>query len=212
MDNLIASPKSSSFSKKFRMSWNKSHAGNVYGGMDAQKRSFDVIAQLASLRRYARVLVRNPDEAEDLVQDALVKAYERRGTFKSGANLRGWLLSILHNTHIDALRRIRSQRRRADDVAHLSEQESAAGQEHSVRLSQVRAAFLSLPEEQRAALSLVALEDLSYQEAAQALGVPVGTLMSRVSRARAQLRALEENPAQPVQHLRLIGGKDNDSQ
>lgn len=176
--------------------------------MDRNGRPFDVIEQLGALRRYARSLARNSSDAEDLVHDALVKAYERRSTFRSGGNLRNWLLSIVHNTHVDRLRSTLASRRRQDAAALEAEPTYPATQEHAVRLRQVREAFLELPEEQREALHLVAVEDLSYQEAAEVLGVPVGTLMSRVSRARARLRAFEENPGQP-HHLRLVGDCDD---
>ena len=160
--------------------------------MDRGKRPFDVIGQLAVLRRYARSLVRNGVDAEDLVQDALVRAYEKRASFRGGANIRNWLISILHNTHVDRLRAARARRSDAMDV--LDEQSAVlpAAQEEAVHLSDIRRAFLALPEEQRAALHLVAVEELSYQEAAEALQIPVGTLMSRISRARARLRALGE--------------------
>ena len=177
--------------------------------MERNGRPFDVLAQLSSLRRYARSLVRNADEAEDLVHDALVRAYERKSTFRSSANLRSWLLSILHNVHVDRLRRDRSMSRRHDGVAVEMDQSFPAGQEHAVRLAQVRDAFFSLPEEQRAALHLVAIEDLSYQQAAATLGIPVGTLMSRISRARAHLRDFEDEV--PASHLRLIGGNGHDN-
>lgn len=176
--------------------------------MDRNGRPFDVIEQLGALRRYARSLARNALDAEDLVHDALVKAYERRSTFKGGANLRNWLLSIVHNTHVDRLRSTLASQRRQDAAAQETETTYPPTQEHAVRLRQVREAFLALPEEQREALHLVAVEDLSYQEAAGVLGVPVGTLMSRVSRARARLRAFEENPGQP-NHLRLVGDCDD---
>jgi len=176
--------------------------------MDAEKRSFDVIGQLGALRRYARSLVRDSAEAEDLVHDALVKAYERRVTFRKGANLRTWLLSIVHNTHVDRIRSALARKRR-DDAAALEAEVSYPGdQEHAVRLRQVREAFMALPEDQREALHLIAVEDLSYQEAADTLGVPVGTLMSRVSRARASLRAFEAEGKQP-NHLRLVRGDDD---
>ncbi|MBY3131774.1 sigma-70 family RNA polymerase sigma factor [Rhizobium laguerreae] len=177
--------------------------------MERKDRPFDVIGQLAALRRYARSLVRNSDEAEDLVHDALVRAFEKRKSFRSGGNLRTWLLSILHNAHIDRLRQNRSLTRRHDEAAVEAEQALPAGQEHAVRLQQVRDAFFDLPEEQREALQLVAIEDLSYQEAAEALGIPVGTLMSRISRARAQLREFEEKTPR-VSHLRIIGGNGNE--
>ncbi len=178
--------------------------------MERKARTFDVLEQLGSLRRYARSLVRNPDEAEDLVHDALVKAYERKSTFRRGANLRTWLLSILHNAHVDRLRKARSMARRHDGAAAEMEPSMPAGQDHAVRLRQVRDAFFSLPEEQREALHLVAIEDLSYQEAASALGIPVGTLMSRISRARAHLREFESR-APTATHLRLIGRSDHEN-
>lgn len=187
--------------------------GSVYWGMTTNSNPFNVIGQLAALRRYARSLVRNADEAEDLVHDALVRALERKSTFRSGGSIRNWLMSILHNTYIDRLRRDRALTRRHDEVADLVEAAAPAGQEHSVRLAQVRDAFLSLPEDQREALHLVAIEELSYQEAADVLNIPIGTLMSRVSRARARLRAMEGGEeASAVTHLRIVGGNPDDQQ
>jgi RNA polymerase sigma-70 factor (ECF subfamily) len=178
--------------------------------MERNGRTFDVLAQLSSLRRYARSLVRNADDAEDLVHDALVRAYERKSTFRHGANLRSWLLSIVHNAHVDRLRRDRSMSRRHDAAVTEMERSLPAGQEHAVRLAQVREAFFGLPEEQRAALHLVAIEDMPYAQAAETLGIPVGTLMSRISRARAQLRDFEDKtPA--ATHLRVIGGNDHEN-
>lgn len=84
--------------------------------MERKGRAFDVLEQLGSLRRYARSLVRNADEAEDLVHDALVKAYESRSSFRTGASLRTWLMSILHNAHIDRLRKSRSLKTRHDEA------------------------------------------------------------------------------------------------
>ncbi len=177
--------------------------------MERKERPFDVIGQLAALRRYARSLVRNSDDAEDLVHDALVRAFEKKQSFRRGGNLRTWLMSILHNAHIDRVRQNRSLTRRHEEAAVEADQSLAAGQEHAVRLQQVRDAFFHLTEEQREALHLVAIEDLSYQEAADALGIPVGTLMSRISRARAQLREFEETTPR-ASHLRLIGGNGNE--
>jgi RNA polymerase sigma-70 factor (ECF subfamily) len=173
--------------------------------MDPKNRPFDVIGQLSSLRRYARSLVRNSNDADDLVHDALVKAYERQGSFKSGGNLRQWLLSILHNTHIDRYRSASARQRRDDVVSSNAALSYPAPQEQSAYLSQVKDAFMRLPDEQREALHLVAIEDLSYQEAADTLGIPIGTLMSRVSRARAALRS-GEMPNQPRNHLKIVGG------
>jgi RNA polymerase sigma-70 factor (ECF subfamily) len=112
--------------------------------------------------------------------------------------------------HIDRLRQKKSLNRRHEEAAADLETALPASQDHTVRLSQVREAFFSLPEEQREALHLVAIEDLSYQEAASALGIPVGTLMSRIARARATLRHFEEATFK-VSHLRLIEGGGNEN-
>ena len=181
--------------------------------MNDMKRA-DIISMLAPLRRYARSLTRDETQAEDLVQDTLVRAYERRGSFRAEGNLRGWLLSILHNTFIDHRRRHVAEFRRLEQAASLVETAAPPEQESRVRLQQVQSAFMSLPDEQRAALHLVAIEGLSYQEAANALKIPVGTLMSRLGRARATLRGFEAGPgaAQPSEAkrpgLRIIGGRD----
>jgi RNA polymerase sigma-70 factor (ECF subfamily) len=166
---------------------------------------FDVLGQLAALKRYARSLSGSPADAEDLVHDTLVRAIERYSTLKRGSNLRSWLLSILHNTHIDRVRSSSASTRRDAGTALEAEATYPPEQEHRVRLMQIRKAFDRLPEDQRAALHLVGIEELSYQQAAEILGVPVGTLLSRVSRARAALREFEDSEAQSS-HLRIVGG------
>jgi RNA polymerase sigma-70 factor, ECF subfamily len=169
---------------------------------------FDIVGQLASLRRYARSLTRDSADAEDLVHDALVRAYERRSTFRSSGNLRAWLLSIVHNAFIDGLRSRKSEAARLEQAGYLAESSIQAHQEHSVRLAQVREAFFKLPEEQRSALHLVAIEGLTYSQAADASGVPLGTLMSRIGRARAALREMEDTAAEPTKgHLKIVGGR-----
>ena len=181
--------------------------------MNEPKR-IDVIGLLGPLQRYARSLTRDEIQAEDLVQDTLVRAYERRGSFRSGGNLRGWLLSILHNAFIDGRRRQAAEARRLEQAVAAAETAAPPAQESQVRFQQVQAAFLRLPDEQRAALHLVAIDGLPYQEAADALGIPVGTLMSRLGRARATLRGFEAGAhlAPPSERnrpsLRIIGGSD----
>lgn len=177
-------------------------------GMKRSMPRFDIIGQLGSLRRYAQSLTRDSADAEDLVHDALVRAYERRGTFRSGGNLRAWLLSIVHNAFVDRMRSRRSEAVRIEQAGYLADTATPAPQEHSVRLAQVRDAFFNLPEEQRSALHLVAIEGLSYQQAANATGVPLGTLMSRIGRARAALRQMEDAaPGRGKNHLRIVGGE-----
>lgn len=170
---------------------------------------FDVLAQIGPLRRYARSLARNEADAEDLVQDALLRAYEKRGTFQTGQNLKVWLMSILHNLFVSQWRRGKVEASRLAHVQALAEPAAPPAQDHAVRLTQIREAFLGLSDEQRAALHLVAIDGLSYQEAADSLGVPLGTLMSRLGRARAALRMMEEQGtgSAPVR-LRIVGGSD----
>ena len=100
----------------------------------------------------------------------------------------------------------RASNRAIEQIGLVADQSMPASQDHSVRLSQVREAFLSLPEEQRSALHLVAIEGLSYHQAAEVIGVPLGTLMSRIGRARAALREMEEGaPPKSKPHLRIVG-------
>lgn len=160
--------------------------------MGRSRGSFDVVGQLAALRRYAMFLTREETEAEDLVHDVLVLAYEKQKTFRPDGNLRAWLLAILHNEFVSGLRRKRMEANGIRRVAEMRDRLCPPGQEMSVHLAQVQKAFLMLPEEQRNALHLVTIEGLTYQDAADVLNIPVGTLMSRLARARSALRALEE--------------------
>ena len=187
--------------------------------MNAPKSRFDVVGQLAALRRYARSLTRDDGDAEDLVHDALVRAYERRGGFQPGRSLQAWLLAILHNVFVDGTRSRRAEGLRVQRAGELAAPYVEPAQDHHVRLGQVRRAFMDLPEEQRACLHLIVIEGLSYAEAAAALDIPVGTLMSRLARARATLRAIEDDPAASTdgasaaapprgRHLRVVGGSD----
>ncbi|MEN3162237.1 sigma-70 family RNA polymerase sigma factor [Tistrella mobilis] len=183
--------------------------------MSTTRNGFDVVGELGALRRYARVLTRDEADAEDLVHDALVRAYEKRGSFRSGGNLKGWLLAIVHNTFVSARRARLARQTREERSAELEPLHAEPAQDDAVRLDEVRRAFLQLPDEQREALHLVAIEGLSYQEAAAALDVPVGTLMSRIGRARAALRALDEagpaaaRTAGSPPKLRIVGGSDD---
>lgn len=167
----------------------------------------DVLSELGLLRRYARSLTRDRDDAEDLVQDTLLRALERRASFRAGGNLRGWLLAILHNVFVDGRRARAAARAREAAAADLAPEAAPPAQEEVVRLGEVREAFFRLPEDQRAALHLVAIEGLSYQAAAEVLEVPIGTLMSRIGRARAALRALETG-ASPRARLTVVGGTE----
>jgi RNA polymerase sigma-70 factor, ECF subfamily len=174
-------------------------------------RNFDVAAHLGSMSRYARALTRHAEDAEDLVHTALVRAYERRSTFRRGENLRTWLFAILHNSFVDGWRRRAAEEARIAAVGSFAPSSSGPDQHQAVQLRELFDAYLALPEPQRAAFHLVALEGLSYQEAAEVLGVPPGTVMSRLNRARTALRQLGEGGAAPPRapHLRLVEGSND---
>ncbi|MFD1704277.1 sigma-70 family RNA polymerase sigma factor [Methylopila henanensis] len=177
--------------------------------MTSSSSRFDVIAQLPAMRRYALTLTRDPADAEDLVQDALVRAYAKRASYDDERELRPWLLAILHAVFIDGVRSRRAELLRIARAGETSDDHHAPAQDHVVRLAQIREQFASLPEEQRAALHLVAVEGLSYADAANVLGAPVGTLMSRLARAREALRRIEAaEPEKRPQHLRIVRGTD----
>lgn len=143
-----------------------------------------------ALRRYARALTRNADRADDLVQDCIERALRKQGLFRPTGPLQAWLYRVLLNVYRNGLRQ---SRRRGD---HLSlddmviEPAVPAPQPGRVALAEMSRAIDQLPDEQREALLLVVLEGVSYEEAAGILEIPAGTLMSRLSRARAALRQL----------------------
>lgn len=151
---------------------------------------------IPALRRYARGLVRDRETADDIVQDCLERVVMNWARRRDD-NARSWVFAILHNL---AVNRIRQEARRADLVTlEMMPDATAAvdaGQDRTLFGQDVLAAIDRLPPDYRSILLLVAVEDLSYAEAATVLDVPVGTIMSRLSRAREQLRQiLETNPA-----------------
>jgi RNA polymerase sigma factor (sigma-70 family) len=160
---------------------------------------------IVSLRRYAWSLTRCRHEAEDLVQDCLTRAIAAAASLRTGVPVRPWLFRILHNAHVS---RLRHQQVRDVNQHHLVVQEHYDPPQVShLELQAVLAGLAKLPEAQRQAITLIALEALSYGEAAKALGIPVGTLMSRLARGREALR--QELEGQPATRLRLVGGRDD---
>ncbi|UUX96260.1 RNA polymerase sigma factor [Aquabacterium sp. J223] len=153
-----------------------------------------MLAAIPRLRRYARTLVYDPAAADDLAQATLERALARWRQFDAGRDLVVWLLCIAHNLHVDEHRRQSRWRPLEADEADALAHEPAPPVDVGLRLDLV-AALRRLPDDQREALLLVVVEQMSYAEAAQVLGVAAGTVMSRVSRARAQLRRLLEAPA-----------------
>jgi RNA polymerase sigma-70 factor (ECF subfamily) len=152
----------------------------------------DVEAQIPQLRRYARALTGDAWAADDLVQDTLERACDRWQLWRAGSDLRAWLFTLMHNLFIDGARRAVRQhaahRVNIDDVAG----ELAAPAGATDDALDLQRCLLRLPDEQREVLLLVALQDLSYQDVARITGTPLGTVMSRLSRARARLRELME--------------------
>ena len=143
-----------------------------------------VEAAIPALRRYARALTRNAETADDLVQDTLVRALRSEHLFHGG-DTRAWLYTILTNLNRNRLRSL--ARRPAVKPIEESDAPDASGPETGGR--DIERALAALVEDQRAALLLVVLEGLSYREVAEVQGVPIGTVMSRLARARMQIKA-----------------------
>jgi RNA polymerase sigma-70 factor (ECF subfamily) len=149
----------------------------------------DVVSWLPQLRRYARALTGDHAWADDLVQDTAERALARWKAFRPNSNLRAWLLTILRHLYIDQLR-VRREVAVDEESAPWRNLEAPRGEVDGLILRDVQRALYSLSVEQREVVLLVCVEEFSYQEASIALGVPVGTVMSRLSRAREQMRLL----------------------
>jgi RNA polymerase sigma-70 factor (ECF subfamily) len=148
---------------------------------DDQNFEGQILALLPALRRFARSLARSDVDGEDLLQDTIEAALTRRGQWR-GLNLRSWLLTIICNRHRNGLRsRIRHQNVEIEEAENVAAPDPVSDPLERARLE---AALNSLPDEQRAVLMLVVVEGCSYAETAGLLSVPVGTVMSRLARAR----------------------------
>ena len=157
-----------------------------------------IIDELPRLRRYARALVGDASAADDLVQDCVERALSRLALFRAGTNMRSWLFTIMHNVHVNAVRR----RYRAPDTeplapGHEARHAQEPPQPAAIAARDVAGALGKLSDDHRQILLLVGLEDMSYRETAAVLGVPVGTVMSRLARGRRRLRSLMEE-SEPV--------------
>ncbi|KNY04236.1 RNA polymerase subunit sigma-24 [Achromobacter piechaudii] len=148
-----------------------------------------ILACIPSLRRYARGLTGDPHRADDLVQDTLERAWSRYSRWQKRGELRAWMFGIMHNHFIDG---VRATNRRADQTAtgDLPDAPVRATQTDHLEVRDLDRCLQALPPEQREVLLLICVEDLSYQDTAQVLDVPLGTVMSRLSRAREKLGAL----------------------
>jgi RNA polymerase sigma-70 factor (ECF subfamily) len=165
----------------------------------------DLVAAIPRLRRYARVLTGEASRADDLVQDTLARGWEKRRMWRSGSDLRAWLFTIMHNVYVNQLALVRR------DAANVSidadpgnpawQLPVRANQVDRVELLEIMQQMGRLSADQREVLLLAAVEELRYEEIAAILSIPVGTVMSRLSRARQNLRQLV---AEPASGLRVI--------
>jgi RNA polymerase sigma-70 factor (ECF subfamily) len=152
-----------------------------------------IVALLPRLRRFARNLVRNPHDADDVVQIAVERALQRLDQWRSDARLDSWLFKILRNAWIDEVR-ARARRAKILLPEEAGEQIGEASMEREMERWSAEAAFARLPEDQRLAVSLVFVEGLSYKDAAEVLDVPIGTLTSRLARGREALQEMLRLP------------------
>lgn len=148
-----------------------------------------VVALIPRLRRYARALVGERGAADDLVQDTLERALVKFHLWRPGSDLRAWLFAIMHNVHVNHVRARREFAPLDDETLEIPVR---ATQEVVLQGRDLGRAVAQLPDGQREVLLLVVLEDMSYQDVAEALGIPIGTVMSRLSRAREKVRASME--------------------
>ena len=146
-----------------------------------------IVELIPRLRRYARALAGDRTAADDLVQDTLERSWSKLHLYRRGTDLRAWMFTIMHNVYVNQLRAMRPSVPLDDKMPELTQ---PARESDALVLRDLDAAIRRLPPEQREVLLLVALEEMSYEEAAATLGIPIGTVMSRLARAREKLRAM----------------------
>src|SRR6516165_2922667 len=162
-------------------------------------------AEIPRLRRYARALIRDPARADDLVQNALVRAIAKQHLWRPGTDLRAWLFTILHHQNVNDVRRF-SREGAGVPVEHVAPALAAVSDPSAVlQIRDLERAMAALPEGQRQVILLVGLEGMRYEDVAAILRVPVGTVRSRLSRGRETLRILMDvsgragvNPGSPA--------------
>ncbi|MEK7230023.1 MAG: RNA polymerase sigma factor [Candidatus Binatota bacterium] len=161
-----------------------------------------IATHIPQLRRYARALTGDYTAAEDLVQDTLERAWKRIGLWRLGSDLRAWLFTIMHNLYVNQLKTDSRKQGQPPEQATL-DLSVRPTQEDRLELRDLNKALRRLSNEQREVLLLVGLEQRSYEEVAKVLGIPIGTVMSRLSRGRDQLRAMMEGSSAAPQ-LKVI--------
>jgi RNA polymerase sigma-70 factor, ECF subfamily len=146
--------------------------------------------EIPRLRRYARALTRSADRADDLVQETLLRAISKSHLWQPGTDIRAWLFTIMHNLYVNIVRRVMREEAAVDIDQISSSLVAVTDPTSSSQLRDLERALGRLPDEQREVILLVGLEGMSYETAAEVLGVPVGTVRSRLSRGREALRRL----------------------
>ena len=150
--------------------------------------------EIPRLRRYARALTRSADRADDLVQETLMRAIAKAHLWQTGTDIRAWLFTIMHNQHVNMVRRAMRDGANVDIEQLSSALVATTDPTASRQLRELENALSRLRDEHREVILLVGLEGLSYEAAAQILDVPVGTVRSRLSRGRDELRVLLDMP------------------
>jgi RNA polymerase sigma-70 factor, ECF subfamily len=146
-----------------------------------------IVELIPRLRRYARALAGDRAAADDLVQDTLERAWAKLHLYRRGTDLRAWLFTVMHNLYVNQVRAARPGLQLDEELPELAQPSREAS---SLELRDLDLAIRRLPPDQREVLLLVALEDMSYAEAAVTLEIPIGTVMSRLARAREKLRTM----------------------
>jgi RNA polymerase sigma-70 factor, ECF subfamily len=164
-----------------------------------------MVAVLPRLRRFAYALTGNSEQADDLVQDACLRALSRIELWQPGTRLDSWMYRIAQNIWLDRLRanKVRGETVDLEATEGMAGSEGRDVTERELTLQAVAAAMGRLPPEQRATVALVCIEGASYKEAAEIAGVPVGTVMSRLARARRTLNAILNQPQRAAGNERL---------
>lgn len=165
-------------------------------------------AEIPRLRRFARFLVRDVEYADDLVQECLLRAIDKLESWRPGTNLRAWLFVIQRNVFRNDLRKNGREIPLDYDLESSPAVAVPAAQEARMALLEVREAFQRLSYEHREVLLLVAIEGLTYEEASTILDIPVGTVRSRLSRARSALRDMLESEPVPTNRMAEKGGRN----
>jgi len=160
----------------------------------------EILEHIPRLRRYARALLGDRHAADDLVQDTLERAWNKFHLWRPGSDLRAWLFAIMHNVFVNQVRSKRSESETA--MEELPVVAVRATQSDALEIADVERALRALSDEQREVLVLVAIEQMTYDEVSRALAIPIGTVMSRLSRARERMRRLLAG-TQPVAPLKV---------